>query len=144
VTHEKICCKCKLPKDRRTDFWVKKSNPDGLNRACKECQGGYGKKHYLKNKAYYKKKASERQAVERAKIRALVEKCKSEPCKDCKVSYPPYVMDFDHVRGVKKFEIGAAVRVGAPVEAVAAEILKCEVVCSNCHRERTHQRSLVP
>jgi hypothetical protein len=63
---------------------------------------------------------------------------KDGPCIDCGVEYPPYVMDFDHVRGEKKFAIGAAGRYSQ--KRVLAEIAKCDLVCSNCHRERTHQR----
>jgi len=47
-------------------------------------------------------------------------------------------MQFDHVRGVKSFGIGG--RVTSRVETLAAEIAKCDVVCANCHAERTHGR----
>lgn len=45
-------------------------------------------------------------ATFRTKKRALVHAAKSVPCVDCGKEYPPYVMDFDHVRGNKKFTIG--------------------------------------
>lgn len=74
-----------------------------------------------------------------AKIKATVVAAKDVPCADCGVRYPSYVMDFDHVRGEKKFCIGhSAFQQG--MKAVLAEIEKCEVVCANCHRERTHGR----
>lgn len=55
-------------------------------------------------------------------------------------------MDFDHLPGrVKEFTISAFVRQhGGEIVARAlleAEIAKCQVVCSNCHRDRTWQRS---
>lgn len=47
-------------------------------------------------------------------------------------------MQFDHL-GDKLFTISNA---GATsVERLLAEIAKCEVVCANCHAERTYQRT---
>ena len=52
-------------------------------------------------------------------------------------------MDLDHVRGEKLFELGSTRgRQSKSIIAMEAEIAKCDVVCSNCHRERTHQRRL--
>jgi hypothetical protein len=66
---------------------------------------------------------------------------KDKPCADCGRRYPYYVMDFDHRDpSTKLFEIGTCVRRGAAV--LAAEVAKCDVVCANCHRERTHQQRL--
>lgn len=62
---------------------------------------------------------------------------KNVPCTDCGIKYPSYVMDFDHVRGEKQFNIGSYPLTTIPL---AKEIEKCDVVCSNCHRERTHKR----
>lgn len=66
----------------------------------------------------------------------LVEEAKSKPCADCGKSYPPYVMDFDHVRGEKHDCVGH-LKVNEPSKLLE-EISKCDVVCSNCHRERTY------
>ena len=78
-----------------------------------------------------------RRQIER--IKTLVREAKALPCKDCNLSYPSYVMDFDHVRGKKRFTIGTnAFRMG--IGPLLKEIKKCDVVCSNCHRERTHRR----
>jgi hypothetical protein len=64
---------------------------------------------------------------------------KSVPCLDCKKNFPPYVMDFDHVKGTKKFSIGSEKT--HALDTIKKEIEKCEVVCSNCHRIRTWNRS---
>jgi hypothetical protein len=48
-------------------------------------------------------------------------------------------MDFDHVRGEKKFNVAHFIYTGS-YQAVQDEIAKCEVVCSNCHRLRTGAR----
>jgi len=64
------------------------------------------------------------------------------PCKDCGERYPPYVLDFDHREGETKLfniaDLGA--HCWMSVEDLETEIAKCDVVCANCHRERTHQR----
>lgn len=71
--------------------------------------------------------------------KVMVIKLKQVPCADCGEVYPPYVMDFDHVRGEKKFTISQAL--DGETEDLLAEIAKCDVVCANCHRERTHGAS---
>jgi hypothetical protein len=62
------------------------------------------------------------------------------PCADCKVTYPYYVMDFDHLGDDKVDNLADIVRRKCSKKAVYAEIEKCELVCANCHRIRTHRR----
>jgi len=70
--------------------------------------------------------------------RALVDKARDVPCKDCGQRFPLVCMDFDHLPGHgKSFNVGAG-KACYSTKAVAAEIKKCEVVCANCHRIRTH------
>jgi len=73
---------------------------------------------------------------------AAVRKFKDVSCMDCKKKYPYYIMDFDHRNSKeKKFSVGImASSLGLP--GLAKEIAKCDVVCANCHRERTHQRRM--
>ena len=61
------------------------------------------------------------------------------PCMDCKVSYPYYMMDFDHVRGTKQANVAELINTLSK-KRLDEEIAKCEVVCSNCHRARTYLR----
>lgn len=63
------------------------------------------------------------------------------PCMDCKKSYPYYVMDFDHVRGRKQKNVSELI-VTLSKKKIDEEIAKCEIVCSNCHRSRTHKRKI--
>ena len=65
----------------------------------------------------------------------------STPCIDCKINYPYYVMDFDHVRGVKHANVMELVSTLSK-KRIDEEIAKCEIVCSNCHRIRTHMRRM--
>lgn len=62
-------------------------------------------------------------------------------CADCKISYPYYVMDFDHVRGKKHANVMELIPTLSK-KKIDEEIAKCEVVCSNCHRARTHTRKI--
>ena len=75
----------------------------------------------------------------RAENGSIVDAIKSQPCTDCGVRYPPYVMDFDHLPGSAKLGIVAKMKQHAR-SRLLREISKCDVVCANCHRERTHRR----
>lgn len=71
--------------------------------------------------------------------RDLINNLKNVPCTDCGVKYPTYVMDFDHLDpSLKLFRIGS--NANKKLQLLEEEIRKCDVVCSNCHRKRTHYR----
>ena len=72
------------------------------------------------------------------KRRELLDELKSVPCKDCGEVFPPVCMDFDHVRGAKKGNVSQMVM--RKLSKLEAEIAKCDIVCANCHRIRTHER----
>lgn len=84
-----------------------------------------------------KKWEIDRRAV--AKKRTMIQEYKKVPCADCGETYPPYVMDFDHREGEEKLFLVSKVQHHGK-QKILDEIAKCDVVCSNCHRERTHQR----
>lgn len=66
---------------------------------------------------------------------------KAIPCTDCSSRYPTHVMDFDHLNPEdKKHLVSNISSKNYKTSKVFAEILKCEVVCANCHRQRTHDR----
>jgi hypothetical protein len=76
-----------------------------------------------------------------ANHRAIVNELKNVPCVDCLNSYPPYVMDFDHIEeGTKVMNIAQMISRDFGLKLIMTEIEKCEVVCSNCHRIRTYRR----
>ena len=127
----KICSRCKKPREWSA-FTKNKSRKDGLNSACRECHKEWRDNHYDKNREYYRAKAKR----ERKKVKQIITDAKKRPCTDCGIQYPPYVMDFDHLRD-KKFNISGAAGRAGPV-SILEELAKCEVVCANCHRERTH------
>jgi len=63
---------------------------------------------------------------------------KGKPCLDCGKAYPSYIMEYDHVRGEKRFNIGGMAH--HKRDRVLDEIAKCELVCCACHRTRSHKR----
>jgi lysyl-tRNA synthetase class I len=50
-------------------------------------------------------------------------------------------MDFDHVRGVKHKNVAELINTLSK-KKIDEELAKCEIVCSNCHRIRTHMRKV--
>ena len=132
----KICRRCKLEKDLSN--FAKKGT--GTQPYCKECQNEYTQAHYKKNRDVYLKKAEVHRDAAVAERRELIQQLKSVPCADCGVQYPPYVMDFDHLRD-KEFNISEKIcGFGVNIKRLQDEVAKCDVVCSNCHRIRTHAR----
>jgi len=47
------------------------------------------------------------------------------------------VLEFDHVRGTKRYEISIMLNAGFAWARIVEEIAKCEIRCANCHRVKT-------
>lgn len=137
----KKCSKCKIVKQAEK-FSKNKARKDGLHSSCKECHSKYIKNHYAKNTRYYKDKALRQKIAAIKANREWVNDLKSNtPCKDCDMQYPYFVMDFDHLDPVKKTKcVSFLVQRGYSRAVIEREIQKCELVCANCHRTRTHSR----
>lgn len=131
----KKCRICQLEKTLDC-FASNVSRKDKLQTYCRDCHSKYTKDHYENNKSYYKTKARKRTNLLRKQYNEYKE---SLPCFDCKKNYPYYVMDFDHRdKELKSTEVAKLVDRSA--QKLLEEIEKCDLVCSNCHRERTHNR----
>ena len=137
----KTCPRCQVTRPLAA-FSRNVRRADGVQSYCIECRREYLRKHYARNAGKYRTLAAVRNESRRAAIRRIIRKAKHQPCWDCGVSYPAYVMDFDHRdSSQKRFNIGRDALSGrCSEEALRAEIEKCEVVCANCHRMRTHGR----
>ena len=68
----------------------------------------------------------------------LVEIKEASGCVDCGIKNH-IVLDFDHLRD-KRHNISQMIRENFTWKQIKKEIDKCEVVCANCHRIRTHLR----
>jgi hypothetical protein len=102
----------------------------------------------LKQKAAYKAwyERNKEQFLEtrrdrRGKVRKFITGYKEEnsTCMDCKISYPPHILQFDHVDG-KSFNISSTDVRDKSIDEILNEISKCEIVCANCHAHRTWMR----
>ena len=93
------------------------------------------RRHYYANKEMYLAKNKRR----REELRRFINELKdATPCTDCGIRYPYYVMDFDHLRD-KSGTISNITKANN-LRALKVEIEKCEIVCANCHRDRTYKR----
>ena len=89
-----------------------------------------------------KSKTNLRNRNSKGKKRQYVSAVKeSSPCADCKINYPAHVMEFDHINGDKSYNISQMVH-NCSWDDLLEEIDKCEVVCANCHRQRTWYRQI--
>lgn len=127
----KKCGKCKATKSE-TKFYASK-RPSGLQSWCKECQH--------ESKRNQKERQAEWQRNNRKKIVAYVREKKSAPCTDCGIQYAPHIMQFDHLdASMKSYTIGSITQKVSSFDTIDREIAKCEIVCANCHADRTYKR----
>jgi len=143
--NERTCTRCN---ETKSSIHFSPSGRGGKYFAskCKPCNAEAAREYRLKNNEQVNKVAKRSRAKRsKANYRArkdYISKLKEKPCSDCKVQYPWYVMDFDHRPGeTKEFTIGQSPNIAW--DRILKEVAKCDVVCSNCHRERTYQRRQV-
>jgi hypothetical protein len=130
----KKCAKCSrwLP---LTAFPTRRVN--GTSSYCRPCQSIYCKDHYRRNSKVHNRRRCRNQALYRARNRKLIAQYLSvNPCVDCGEN-DLRVLEFDHVRGSKEWNISRLVQAGWAWQRIAREIAKCEVRCANCHRRKT-------
>ena len=70
----------------------------------------------------------------------LLADLRTVPCLDCGGTFPFFVMQFDHRDPLAKRYLVSQMVGRAGAETILAEVAKCDIVCANCHRERTYQR----
>ena len=116
----KTCNMCHLELSLN-DFHIDRIKKDGHCGACKSCNG---------------ERAAKNQAATNARNRIWIAEQKDKPCADCGNKYPSVCMDFDHL-GDKVEIVSRMVWANVAKETILAEIAKCDLVCSNCHRIRT-------
>jgi hypothetical protein len=125
-----------------SEFYFKNRAQSIRQNFCKSCKSRYNRHWYRRNRQKHIADVRDNARRYRARIRRVVREAKSRPCSDCGQRFPPVAMDFDHVEeGTKVADVSYLATHRTSVEAVQAEIAKCEVVCANCHRIRTTGRS---
>ena len=86
----------------------------------------------------YTKRHPRKASETRIKLKRRVNAIKMDSgCVDCGYAENPVALDFDHVRGEKMMAISGMVGRLRSWVSIEREIVKCEVVCANCHRIRT-------
>ena len=138
---ERCCVTCKQVKIL-DDFY--KKDRTHYRSDCKECHRKVMRPrsaaHYRANKAKYLRRNRKRAR----EIAALLRDYKSAHsfCTDCGLSHPYYRLDFDHIQGhTKRFVLSDAASARWSDQRIFDEIAKCELVCANCHRDRTYART---
>lgn len=109
-----------------------------LNKCEVRCANCHRDKTYkeLKRKTNKSQYAKEREGVQHR-----INEIKNKPCTDCGLYFKPWQMDFDHTDAKNKLtSIGILLRITHDFDIIKTEINKCDLVCANCHRERTYKR----
>lgn len=104
------------------------------------CIHGHDTALYGRNKVHACKQcAYEVQKVFRHNRRQFIQSFKSKPCTDCGIKYKPWQMQFDHLQN-KLFVISN--HMNRSKTRILKEISKCDIVCANCHADRSHRRQM--
>jgi len=72
----------------------------------------------------------------------MLDRIRDVPCADCSRRFPPCAMQFDHRDGTAKMRAVTRTINRSPA-TILAEVAKCDIVCANCHRDRTYRRRSV-
>jgi hypothetical protein len=133
---EKVCTKCGPPAQPLENFpW--KSRLRGIRHAvCKTCTAKRSGDWYEDNKDRQLEYVRNNNQKYRQTAREYAwEYLSTHPCSQCGET-DPVVLEFHHIGG-KDTEVSRLIGRGASLEVMKAEIAKCQVLCSNCHRRIT-------
>lgn len=119
-----------------------RTRPSGYKDSCKQCYKEREKRRRLENPEKYReaqeryKKREERRVpgLSYVEKRKILDTIKSERgCYFC-FEATPICLDFHH-RDMSEKEFTVSKHFHRPISVLLAEIEKCEVICSNCHRK---------
>lgn len=120
------CNKCLIEKSE-TEFNKLSASPTGYRYTCRICEKLY------------------RQKLQREKYEEVYFYLLEHGCEECGESNP-LKLEFDHIDPTtKKYSISDICSRQYSMETVFNEITKCRVLCSNCHKVKTHkERNTIP
>ena len=102
---------------------------------CPECRAANAAYH---KKYYHGARSGKGEAWNRTKTRDFIRKYKvEEGCADCGYNSTADALELDHLPGETKISNVTSI---SSFPKLLVELAKCEVVCANCHRIRTHTR----
>lgn len=126
----KQCRKCKQTKEH-SEFPPRKVSKDGFHSYCRSCMRAMMKANYQSNPEAHRI----RNKLQREKIYEIVNEIKAKSgCKFCP-EREVACLDFHHPDPLTKENDVATFVVAKNLVAALAEIQKCIIVCSNCHRK---------
>ena len=118
-------------------FYQHPSRADGLSSQCRACHHEVQRRYYDRNAETERLRTRRRVKRVRLRTRELVlQYLEAHPCVDCGED-DPVVLQFHHVRGTKRDNVGSLVCDSYEWHVVEEEIAKCAVLCANCHSRRT-------
>lgn len=137
----KICGSCQKELPATEEYFASKKLKTKviLQWQCRECHKIYRKKHYEDNKQKYIDKAHlHRDKVKNWFNQEVKQKLFCSVCKESRY----WVLDFHH-RDPKQKEnnIAKLINEGSK-KRLLFELEKCDVLCSNCHRDLHHQEKI--
>lgn len=126
---EKTCSKCKTPKHFDA-FGPNKKSKDGKQSWCRQCNSDWTRASRGSPRTDCQPYKPRKFEYVQDYIRKAKEACGCVRCgeKDA------VALDFHHLRD-KSFGLGGHSSCKRSLEEVKAEIAKCVVLCSNCHRK---------
>jgi len=135
----KTCTICGEDKD--FDSFAFRNKAQGTRRSqCKSCMSDRDKDSYKNNQARRDSIKSNDSRRRQELINKVWLHKINHPCVDCGFS-DPRALEFDHLPEFEKsYDISAMVDRRFAWDKIQEEMAKCEVVCANCHRIRTHDR----
>jgi len=138
----KTCGRC--GEEKNIDQFPQRKYRDGRRVPapyCRPCKREYDRNYWASNEQYRNSNVAHGEKRRERNIE-YVQKVLEESggCSDCPETNP-IVLEFDHLRD-KTHNISEMCRSTYSIEAIQQEIDKCEIVCANCHRIRTHNRRL--
>jgi|SRR5579864_315825 len=136
-TRTKRCSGCEYVLDL-TWFNFKVARLGTRQHLCRICSRMASRNNYLQNPEPYKSRAAANRQRDKGRNRdRMHEYLKSAKCADCGLA-DFAVLEFDHRDPENKSaEISQLSRRYVSWKTVLREIVKCDVVCANCHRRRT-------
>lgn len=132
---ERACTKCGVVKPMEEFGWKDRTRGK-RHTVCKTCTAVRSSKWYYENQERQKENVKLNNQSYREQAREFVfAYLSAHPCVSCGET-DPVVLEFHH-RGDKDNEVSRLMGRGASLDALKAEIAKCDVVCANCHRRIT-------
>lgn len=124
----KDCMRCQK---QNAEHGRDKKRKDGAQAVCKECRRAEGRAGYLKNPEPYKQRAHRQRCTNRDELKKVMDNLRETGCKICG-EQETCCLDFHHLFGKDMHVTRAS---GRGKTKFKEEVMKCVIVCANCHRK---------